>query len=58
MELHFLGQSYSTLHNRIPTVATENTAHFLGQRYSLRRPIKTFKPQLGLRKYRGITYGA
>ncbi|MDJ0745703.1 MAG: hypothetical protein QNJ32_20390 [Xenococcaceae cyanobacterium MO_167.B27] len=29
---------------------------FLGQSYTQARPIKTFKPQLGLRKYRGVSY--
>ena len=58
MQLRFLGQNYYTSNNRVPTVATENTAHFLGQTYNLRRPVQTFKPQLGLKKYRGISYGA
>ncbi len=58
MKLRFLGQTYSTANHRVPTVATENTAHFLGQSYTVRRPVQTFKPQLGLRKYRGISYGA
>ncbi|MDJ0534089.1 MAG: DUF4278 domain-containing protein [Xenococcaceae cyanobacterium MO_207.B15] len=58
MELHFLGQTYATANHRVPTIATENTAHFLGQSYTVRRPIQSFKPQLGLRKYRGISYGA
>ncbi len=58
MELRFLGQTYSTSNHRVPTVATENTAHFLEQNYTIRRPIQTFKPQLGLKKYRGISYGA
>lgn len=29
---------------------------FLGQKYSVSREIKGFKPQLGLRKYRGVSY--
>ena len=28
MELRFLGQTYATANHRVPTVATENTAHF------------------------------
>ncbi len=58
MELRFLGQTYTTAKHQVPTIATENTAHFLGQSYTVRRPVQTFKPQLGLRKYRGISYGA
>ncbi len=58
MELRFLGQTYVTANHRVPTVATENTAHFLGHSYTVRRPVQTFKPQLGFRKYRGISYGA
>ncbi len=61
MELRFLGQTYATANHRVPTVTTENTAYFLGQSYTVhtvRRPVQTFKPQLGLRKYRGISYGA
>lgn len=57
MELRFLGQLYSTLGDRIETEASEQTGHFLGQKYQLRRPITTIKQQLGLRKYRGVTYG-
>ena len=58
MELRFLGQYYSTLGDRIETEALEQTASFRGQKYNLRRPVQTNKPQLGLRKYRGVTYGA
>jgi hypothetical protein len=41
MELRFLGQLYSTLGDRIETEASEQTGHFLGQKYQLRRPITT-----------------
>ncbi|MDJ0534088.1 MAG: DUF4278 domain-containing protein [Xenococcaceae cyanobacterium MO_207.B15] len=58
MELRFLGQTYATANHRVPTVATENTAYFLGQSYTILRPVQTFKPKLGLRKYRGISYVA
>lgn len=58
MELRFLGQVYSSQNNRVEIIPSDLTASFLGQPYHLRRPYKTFKPQLGLRKYRGITYGA
>ncbi len=58
MELRFLGQSYSAASNQIQTEISGETACFRGQTYSLRRPIKTFKSELGLRKYRGVSYGA
>ena len=58
MELRFLGQTYSTSNNSVETIPSDRTARFLGQKYQLRRPIHTFKSQLGLRKYRGVAYGA
>ena len=58
MELRFLGQTYSTSNNSVETVAIPCTARFLGKSYTMRRPVQTFKPQLGLKKYRGISYGA
>ena len=58
MQLRFLGQTYSTSNHRVSTVAIPHTAHFLGQSYTLRRPVQTFKPQLGIKKYRGVSYGA
>ena len=58
MQLHFLGQSYSTSNNQVETTASEHTARFLGQNYTPRRPVKTSSSQLGLRKYRGVAYGA
>ena len=57
MKLRFLGQAYSTSNNQVETIPSDYTACFLGQRYTLRRPIQTFKSQLGIRKYRGIVYG-
>ncbi|MEM9276495.1 MAG: DUF4278 domain-containing protein [Cyanobacteria bacterium P01_F01_bin.143] len=57
MQLRFLGQAYSTENNQVETTAAEHTAHFLGQSYTPRRPVKTSNSQLGLRKYRGIAYG-
>lgn len=56
MKLHFLGQAYTTSNNQIETEVLPQTGRFLGQIYSLRRPVKTAKSQLGL-KYRGVTYG-
>ena len=58
MKLRFLTQTYSMNNNQIETITSENTARFLGQSYTLRRPVQSFKPQLGLRKYRGIAYGS
>ncbi|MBE9046938.1 DUF4278 domain-containing protein [Pleurocapsales cyanobacterium LEGE 10410] len=59
MELRFLGQAYSTSNSFASTVETENTARFLGQTYTLRRPANNLKssPRLGLKKYRGVVYG-
>lgn len=56
MKLHFLGQAYTTSNHQIETEILPQTGRFLGQNYSLRRPVKTVKPQLGL-KYRGVIYG-
>ena len=58
MRLRFLGQTYATPNNQIETIPSDRTVRFLGQSYHLRRPIQTFKPQLGMRKYRGISYGS
>ena len=58
MQLRFLGQAYSSSNNQVETTASEHTAHFLGQSYTPRRPVKTVNSQLGLRKYRGVAYGA
>ena len=57
MQLRFLGQAYSTSNHQVDTVPTAHQAHFLGQSYTLRRPLQTFKPPLGLRKYHGVAYG-
>lgn len=56
MELRFLGQTYPTANKQIPTITTEKTARFRGQSYRVRRSVQTFQPQLGLRKYRGVSY--
>ena len=59
MQLRFLGQTYSASNTLVSTVKTESQACFLGQMYTLRRPVKSLKTQssLGLRKYRGVVYG-
>ncbi len=58
MKLRFLGEAYSTNNNQVETIASEHTAHFLGQSYTTRRPVQTSNSQLGLRKYRGVAYGS
>ena len=56
MELRFLGQTYPATNNQVPTIATEKIVRFRGQSYRVRRTVQTFQPQLGLRKYRGVSY--
>ena len=58
MKLHFLGQTYSANNDRVETTATEYTARFLGRSYTVRRPVQNVNSQLGVRKYRGVVYGA
>lgn len=58
MKLRFLGQVYSTSNHRVKTIPSEYTARFLGQSYTPSLPIKPVKSQLGLRKYRGVSYQA
>ena len=58
MELRFLGQSYTASSNQIETEPSEQTGRFLGRKYTISRPVKTTNSQLGLRKYRGVAYGA
>ena len=58
MQLIYRGQVYYTSNNQIETIPTEHTAHFLGQSYTPCRPVKTVNSQLGLRTYRGVSYGA
>ncbi len=58
MQLTYRGQTYSSYDHQIQTIPTEHTARFLGQSYTPRRPVQPFKSQIGLRKYRGIAYGA
>lgn len=57
MKLRFLGQTYSAAENRIKPTASEHTARFLGQSYIPHRPVQPCNSKLGLRKYRGISYG-
>ena len=57
MELRFLGNTYSASNYRVNTVNTETTGRFLGKTYTVCRPDRNFQPTLGLKKYRGVTYG-
>ena len=56
MELRFLGQSYYSSRLVVETIPSDIKARFMGQTYIMRRPIRNFKPQLGLKKYRAVTY--
>ncbi len=58
MKLRFLGQAYSTKNHQVETTTSEHTARFLGQSYIPHHPVQPFNSKLGLRKYRGIAYGA
>jgi Domain of unknown function (DUF4278) len=58
MKLRFLGQTYSTSNNKIETIPSEYTARFRGKTYTPRRPVQAIKPQLVVKKYRGIAYSA
>ena len=57
MKLRYRGITYSTQNTQVETVASDGVAQFLGQTYSLPCPVQKFKKPLGLRKYRGISYG-
>ena len=56
MKLRFLGQNYSANRVRVETIPSDITICFRGQPYTLRRPIESFKPQFGIRTYRGVLY--
>ena len=58
MKLRFLGQAYTANNDLVPTIAIPYIACFRGQTYKLRRPVAQYKSQLGVRKYRGVAYGA
>ena len=58
MKLRFLGQTYFTSCDRVETIPSEQKASFRGQSYLPSRPVvMVTQSQLGIRKYRGITYG-
>ncbi len=56
MKLRYRGHIYFTQDNHIETVAIDKTARFLGQNYTLRRPLQTFNFSSSLGKYRGVEY--
>ena len=57
MKLRFLGQAYSASNHQVETLASGDTAHFLGQSYTIRRPVQTIHSQINVRKkYRGVVY--
>ena len=57
MKLRYRGTTYSNQSAQVETVPSDGVAQFLGQTYSLRDPVQKFNNQLGLRKYRGVSYG-
>jgi hypothetical protein len=57
MELRYRGNIYQKPDTKVKIVTSNLTARFLGQTYSLHTPVTEIKPNLGLKKYRGITYG-
>ena len=57
MKLRYRGITYFNQNAQVETVALDGVAKFLGQTYSLRHPVPSFKPEIALRKYRGIPYG-
>ena len=63
MELRFLGQAYSKLHQDISTITLKKTACFRGRKYDLRVPVitdhcQTPESQMSavIYKYRGVSY--
>ncbi len=63
MQLRFLGQTYSADNNQVETTASEYTARFRGQSYTIPIPTQIVKSQLSkpqlsvsVRKYRGVYY--
>lgn len=57
MQLSFLGNKYDANLNAVATEPSNVTASFMGNRYQVRRPRPaSATTQLGLRKYRGVTY--
>ena len=56
MQLRYRGINYQPTNTQVDTIPSDIRAQFLGKTYFTRCPIKTLKPQLGLKKYRGIAY--
>ena len=52
-----VGQTYTTAKNKVPTVATQQTASFKGQKYQVSVLVQTTKSQSReVKKYRGVAY--
>ncbi|MDJ0578018.1 MAG: DUF4278 domain-containing protein [Xenococcaceae cyanobacterium MO_234.B1] len=57
MELQYRGIPYQqSTNNQVKTVESRITAKFLGKTYILRRSYLISSSQLGLCKYRGVSY--
>ena len=56
MKLSFMGQKYSVNSINVETIPSDITVCFRGQAYALRRPVNSYKPQFGIRIYRGVCY--
>ena len=58
IKLQFLGQSYYRNNPAIETEISDQIARFRGSSYSIRRPVKVSKSELGFKKYRGVFYNS
>ena len=56
MELKFRGSTYNYQPATLETPKSEINGHFLGQTYSIRRPLVTKISTYAHRKYRGVAY--
>ena len=56
MQLRYRGITYQPNNTQVETIPSDLPARFLGQTYNISRPTQIFKPQLGFKKYRGVTY--
>ncbi len=63
MKLRFLGKTYFQSQQQIPTIASETTACYRGQRYNLPVPVETYQlrsreslTSAVIYKYRGVSY--
>ena len=56
MQLRYRGITYQPTNTQVETIPSDISARFLGRTYFISRSTQTFKPQLELKKYRGVTY--